>query len=79
MLKGFSPQRQKQFLAFVTATDRIPSTGITALHLKITCMGRVDSERLPTSHSCFNELCLWSYDGGCERLERLLITAMEER
>ena len=75
----FSAQRQKQLLAFVTSSDRIPSTGITALRFKITCMGRVDSERLPTCHSCFNELCLWKYEGGKERLESLLVRAMDER
>ncbi|GAA5990126.1 hypothetical protein JCM5350_002515, partial [Sporobolomyces pararoseus] len=74
----FSAKRQKQLLAFVTSSDRIPSTGITALRLKITCMGRVDSERLPTCHSCFNELCLWKYEGGKERLESLLVRAMDE-
>ncbi|GAA5908002.1 putative E3 ubiquitin-protein ligase HUL4 [Sporobolomyces salmoneus] len=78
VFRGFNPKRQKQLLAFITSSDRIPSTGITALRLKITCMGRVDSDRLPTCHSCFNELCLWQYSGGEERLERLLIRAMDE-
>ncbi|GAA6022569.1 hypothetical protein JCM11491_005602 [Sporobolomyces phaffii] len=75
---AFGPARQRKLLAFITSSDRVPATGLTALHLKITCLGRVDSDRLPTSHSCFNELRLWLYDGGAERLEGLLTRAMEE-
>ncbi|GAA5922665.1 putative E3 ubiquitin-protein ligase HUL4 [Sporobolomyces koalae] len=73
-----SATRQKQLLSFITSSDRIPSTGLHSLHLQITCLGRMDSERLPVSRTCFNELQLWDYTGGTARLEKLITMAMDE-
>jgi E3 ubiquitin-protein ligase HECTD2 len=58
-----SVSQQRKLMRFVTGTDRIPATGITTIQFKITKL--IDSNgysnRLPISHTCFNELCLWEY------------------
>ncbi|QPG75765.1 hypothetical protein FOA43_003125 [Brettanomyces nanus] len=55
-----STAAQKKLLFFVTGTDRLPATGLPSLHFKITRL--CDSSiKLPTSHTCFNELCLYDY------------------
>lgn len=59
-LSGLSNVQRKKFLLFVTGSDRVPATGIQNLSLKITRIGG-DSERLPTAHTCFNQLALYEY------------------
>jgi E3 ubiquitin-protein ligase HECTD2 len=69
--------RQRQLLSFITGSDRIPATGTSALDLKLTCLGN-DYNRLPTSHTCFNQLCIPRYrDRGM--MEERLMRAMDER
>lgn len=50
----------KKFLMFVTGSDRVPATGIQNLSFRITLAGN-DCNRLPTSHTCFNELVIYNY------------------
>ncbi|KAF6011999.1 hypothetical protein HII13_001800 [Brettanomyces bruxellensis] len=61
------PEVQKKILFFVTGTYRLPATGLPSLHFKIS---RISAEkgcsRLPTSHTCFNELCLSDYESEVE-------------
>lgn len=68
---------QRLLLAFITGSDRIPATGSSALTLKLTNMGR-DTGRWPTSHTCFNELCLYRYATE-ERMREMLQGASEQR
>lgn len=59
-----SIEQQKKLMRFVTGSDRIPATGLTSLTFKVTKLrdiSNVYSERLPISHTCFNEICLWEY------------------
>ncbi|GAA6058525.1 hypothetical protein JCM10212_006964 [Sporobolomyces blumeae] len=78
IVSSWTPRQQRLLLLFITGSDRLPATGITALEIKISCLGRHDSDRLPTSATCFNELRLFRYEGGRDRLERLILQAIEE-
>ncbi|KAF9347192.1 putative E3 ubiquitin-protein ligase, partial [Mortierella sp. NVP85] len=77
IFKEFDDRNQRRLLQFITASDRYPATGIANLSFKITCMGSHDSERFPTSHTCFNQLCLYNYHGR-EKLRNMLLRAMNE-
>lgn len=50
---------KKRFLKFVTGSDRAPVGGLG--NLRITVQREADSERLPTTHTCFNTLVLPQY------------------
>ncbi|GAA5907558.1 hypothetical protein JCM6882_004407 [Rhodosporidiobolus microsporus] len=73
---SFSPPDQRRLLSFITASDRTPATGTSALQLKLQCLGD-DCDRFPVSHTCFNALGIYRY-GGREKMERMLRTAMQE-
>ncbi|KAF9166421.1 putative E3 ubiquitin-protein ligase [Actinomortierella ambigua] len=77
IFKEFDDKDQRRLLQFITASDRYPATGIANLNFKITCIGSQDSDRFPTSHTCFNQLCLYNYRGR-DKLKRMLIRAMNE-
>ncbi|CCF58730.1 hypothetical protein KAFR_0F01340 [Kazachstania africana CBS 2517] len=68
---------QRKVLQFVTGSDRIPATGISALPFKITKCSSRQNEELPVAHTCFNEICLWDYCSK-EVLERKLLLAINE-
>lgn len=70
------PEEQGRLLMFITATDRIPATGIVNMQLRIICLGG-DSERLPIAHTCFNQLGLYKYRSRT-KLERKLKMAVSE-
>lgn len=68
------PQKRK-LLTFVTASDRIPLRGFSALTFVIQRNGP-DSDRLPTALTCFGRLLLPEY-AEKEALKNRLITAIE--
>lgn len=73
-----SIMQQKRLLRFITGTDRIPALGLSSIQLKITIL--IDnkfSTRLPISHTCFNEICLWEYES-FDILRAKLDTAINE-
>lgn len=71
-----SPRDQRQLLAFITGSDRIPAMGAASLTIRISCLGD-DAGRWPTARTCFNALQLWRYRTK-DRLERLLWGAVRE-
>lgn len=55
---------QRKLMRFITGSDRIPATGLTSIQFKVTKLidnSNKTTERLPISHTCFNEICLWQY------------------
>lgn len=68
--------RQRRLLLFISASDRIPATGISNLILRIQD-GGTDEARYPTSHTCFNALVLPRYST-FETLRSRLEDAMDE-
>ncbi|TID15756.1 hypothetical protein CANINC_004285 [Pichia inconspicua] len=56
-------RKQHKLMKFITGTDMIPPLGINSMHFKVTKLEDIQkySERLPVSHTCFNEICIWEY------------------
>mmetsp|Transcript_17880 Transcript_17880/g.26766 ORF Transcript_17880/g.26766 Transcript_17880/m.26766 type:complete len:834 (+) Transcript_17880:80-2581(+) len=75
ILKNFNIEQKKKFLMFCTGSDRAPINGLGDLSFTISKNGS-DSERLPTSHTCFNHLLLPQYSTA-EKLERNLLIAIQ--
>eukprot|EP00039_Didymoeca_costata_P009062 m.120033 g.120033 ORF g.120033 m.120033 type:complete len:755 (+) comp14343_c0_seq5:255-2519(+) len=71
----FSDDDKKQLLAFSTGSDRVPVGGLEHVKFIIGKQGP-DSDRLPSSHTCFNVLLLPEYSSK-EKLERLLRKAIQ--
>lgn len=76
IMKAMNPVMQRKLLMFVTGSDRIPATGATQMHLRISCGGE-DCERLPSAHTCFNQLVLYRY-ATKEKLKKMLEMAVLE-
>ncbi|KAJ1977816.1 hypothetical protein H4R35_002144 [Dimargaris xerosporica] len=64
-------EQKKRLLFFATGSDRVPIGGLGKLQFVITKNG-TNSDRLPTSHTCFNVLLLCEYDSKAKLKERLL-------
>lgn len=72
--------KQRSLMRFITGSDRIPATGLATLQFKVTKLIEDHagfSERLPISHTCFNEICLWEYQSA-EVLRKKLQMAVSE-
>ncbi|OAD74477.1 hypothetical protein PHYBLDRAFT_112040, partial [Phycomyces blakesleeanus NRRL 1555(-)] len=76
IMKEMEPEKQRRLLMFFTGSDRIPATGASNMHLKITWGGNV-LDRLPSAHTCFNQLVLYKYENK-KKLKRMLEMAMME-
>ncbi|KAJ1679131.1 hypothetical protein EV182_002669 [Spiromyces aspiralis] len=73
-VREFSDEQKKKLLFFATGSDRVPVGGLGKLHFVIAKNGG-DSDRLPTSHTCFNVLLLPEYSTK-EKLVLRLTTAI---
>ncbi|KAI8803773.1 hypothetical protein BJ742DRAFT_485418 [Cladochytrium replicatum] len=71
----FSLEQKRKLLSFVTASDRVPLRGLEGLTFVIQRNGP-DTERLPTSLTCFGRLLLPEYSTR-EKLKERLVTAIE--
>jgi ubiquitin-protein ligase E3 A len=67
----FTDEQKRLLLQFATGSDRVPIGGLSKLKLIIARNGP-DSDRLPTSHTCFNVLMLPDYNSKLKLRERLL-------
>ncbi|KAJ2846870.1 hypothetical protein IWW36_004139 [Coemansia brasiliensis] len=70
----FTDELKRKLLFFATSSDRVPIGGLSKLHFVIAKNGG-DSDRLPTSHTCFNVLLLPEYSS-LEKLRERLLTAI---
>uniref|UniRef100_A0A8C7XGT0 Ubiquitin-protein ligase E3A n=1 Tax=Oryzias sinensis TaxID=183150 RepID=A0A8C7XGT0_9TELE len=70
-LHSFGEEQKRLFLQFTTGTDRAPVGGLGKLKMIIAKNGP-DTDRLPTSHTCFNVLLLPEYSSKDKLRERLL-------
>jgi ubiquitin-protein ligase E3 A len=68
-------EMREKFLSFVTGSDRAPIGGLGNLRLVVQRSG-ADSNRLPTSHTCFNVLLLPDYSSRA-KLRTLLLLAIQ--
>ncbi|CDZ97187.1 E3 ubiquitin protein ligase [Phaffia rhodozyma] len=60
LVSAWSTEQQQKLLAFVTGSDRVPATGLINMSFRIQAT-RVPETYLPSSHTCFNTLCLPRY------------------
>ncbi|XP_074602235.1 putative E3 ubiquitin-protein ligase HECTD2 isoform X3 [Brevipalpus obovatus] len=72
IIKSFSPDLQRQFLRFVTGSDRVPVGGMSEMIFKISAINH-NTEMLPISHTCFNQLVLPRYPEKSILREKLVI------
>lgn len=72
IIHNFNMEQKRAFLRFVTACDRAPPGGLGKLRFYVLRNGP-DSERLPTSYTCFNRLLLPEYASKEKMRERLLV------
>uniref|UniRef100_A0A7N5ZUP4 Ubiquitin-protein ligase E3A n=1 Tax=Anabas testudineus TaxID=64144 RepID=A0A7N5ZUP4_ANATE len=70
-IHSFGDEQKRLFLQFTTGTDRAPVGGLGKLKMIIAKNGS-DTDRLPTSHTCFNALLLPEYSSKEKLRERLL-------
>ncbi|XP_018525542.1 ubiquitin-protein ligase E3A isoform X1 [Lates calcarifer] len=70
-IHSFREEQKRLFLQFTTGTDRAPVGGLGKLKMIIAKNGS-DTDRLPTSHTCFNALLLPEYSSKEKLKERLL-------
>ncbi|KAI4131803.1 MAG: hypothetical protein LQ347_002813 [Umbilicaria vellea] len=70
VVRLFSPEKVRQLLEFVTASDRIPVNGIRSILFVIQRNGTSD-ERVPTSLTCFGRLLLPEYSSRKKLKEKL--------
>nr|XP_042904341.1 probable E3 ubiquitin-protein ligase HECTD2 [Parasteatoda tepidariorum] len=72
ILKSYSPDLQKQFLRFTTGSDRVPVGGMGEMAFKISALNH-NTDMLPISHTCFNQLVLPRYKNRDILREKLTI------
>ncbi|KAI9718478.1 MAG: hypothetical protein M1828_006723 [Chrysothrix sp. TS-e1954] len=75
IVHGFSQQRRRDLLHFVTGSERVPLGGVERLEFTVQRNGS-DSESLPTAQTCFGRLLLPEY-GDTEKLRRKLEIALD--
>ncbi|KAL7269397.1 hypothetical protein RUND412_007945 [Rhizina undulata] len=70
VVRGWGSERRRQLLMFVTATDRVPVGGLGRITFVIQRNGP-DSDRVPTSLTCFGRLLLPEYSSKKKLKEKL--------
>ena len=71
----FDTNEKRHFLKFFTGSDRAPIGGLGNLRCIIQRDG-MDSNKLPTSHTCFNTLLLPSYRSRAHMAARLRLAIL---
>eukprot|EP01080_Neovahlkampfia_damariscottae_P008214 gene8214-39_t len=74
IIKNLSLEEKKKFLQFTTGSDRAPIKGLGSMEFFILKNGD-DTDRLPTSHTCFNHLLLPKYSSK-DKLKKMILTAI---
>ena len=75
VLDEWEDDKRRQLLRFATGSDRAPINGLKSLKFWIIKDGQ-DDQRLPSSHTCFNQLLIPQYSRK-EILRERLQTAVE--
>ncbi|EPS43749.1 hypothetical protein H072_2266 [Dactylellina haptotyla CBS 200.50] len=70
--RTYDNDQKRALLEFVTASDRVPVSGISSVMFVIQRNGG-DSERVPTSLTCFGRLLLPEYSGRKKMREKLRV------
>lgn len=75
IVEGYSQDELRRLLEFVTASERVPITGYESIKFEIIRVDG-DTERLPTSSTCFGKLWLPQY-GSKDKLREKLGVAIK--
>ncbi|OAG31816.1 ubiquitin-protein ligase E3 A [Nematocida displodere] len=75
IFRAYDKQTQKKFLRFVTGSDRAPSGGLSKMAIVFMRNGG-DTDRLPSSQTCFNTLLIPEY-ATKEKLQEKLDIAVQ--
>jgi hypothetical protein len=78
VVRGFSEERKRLLLEFVTSSSRVPIGGIGNVMFHIVRSGD-DTERLPTSLTCFGRLLLPEYASRRKLREKLKLALENSR
>ena len=73
---SFGEEEKRLLLKFSTGSDRAPINGLASMKFVISRNGP-DSDRLPTSHTCFNHLLLPEYQS-LEQTQKQLVKAIND-
>lgn len=76
VVSELSEAQKRKLLMFATGSDRAPIGGLKKLGFTITRGTTGDTDRLPTSHTCFNVLILYEYATRA-KLKSSLLKALE--
>lgn len=76
VLDEWDDDMRRKLLTFSTGSDRAPINGLKSMKFYIVLEGGEDDERLPSSHTCFNQLCMPKYSSK-EILRTKLTQAIE--
>jgi HECT-domain (ubiquitin-transferase) len=80
IVRELSTEYKRRLLTFVTATDRIPVSGLESVTFKIQRNGvAIDDKRLPGSHTCYQTLMLPPYSSKEIMREKLMIALDNDR
>ena len=60
ILEEWDDEKRRKLLSFATGSDRAPVNGLKSMKFYIVQDG-TDDEKLPTSHTCFNQLLIPAY------------------
>eukprot|EP00039_Didymoeca_costata_P004014 m.70982 g.70982 ORF g.70982 m.70982 type:complete len:976 (+) comp12189_c0_seq3:69-2996(+) len=77
VISNFTRDERISLLRFITGSGTLPPGGFKNLKPKLAIMYSGSHNSLPSSHTCFNQLCLPSYDS-MEGLQRALETSITE-
>mmetsp|Transcript_117662 Transcript_117662/g.175748 ORF Transcript_117662/g.175748 Transcript_117662/m.175748 type:complete len:304 (+) Transcript_117662:126-1037(+) len=72
VLESLNHEQQRKFLKFVTSSERSPLLGFSFLDPKFCIHQSVDTTRLPSAGTCFNQLKLPAYDNFTTMREKLI-------
>ena len=76
-VEAFTEEERIKLLRFITGSGALPSNGFGGLTPKLNISYAEMHNALPLSHTCFNQLCLPTYDT-LHGLQRAVSTAIEE-
>lgn len=77
IVSGFTQEELARLLQFTTGCSQLPPGGFGELcpHFQISALP--EYERLPTAHTCFNQLCLPDYES-MESMHKAILMAINE-
>ncbi|KAF4678782.1 putative E3 ubiquitin-protein ligase herc3 [Perkinsus olseni] len=76
IVSDFNDTQKRQFLKFVTGSDRVPLGGLGSIRMIVQKNGGDPTDRLPTAYTCYDVLLLPEYSSP-DKLKKMLLAAIE--